>query len=134
LGEGVSDKSQANGYFSKAATAFEDIQTRAASDLQFATADQLAHTKFRLVQCKRRGGEYEEALKLVKEILAERKNALDAQFEAAYIYQDWAASGGTDSLKLWDTAMRGVKAEKPTDVAIWGWGDIGNRLMMQLST
>jgi hypothetical protein len=134
LGEGTDDKERAAGYFAQAAKAFQDVLDRAANDPQFANAQQLAAIKFRMVNCKRQAGEFEVALKLIKEILKNRANALDVQMEAARVYQDWAAAGQTDSAKLWAKAIQGVQSEKAGAVQIWGWGQIAQRLAGQIES
>jgi hypothetical protein len=132
LGEGTDVKEQSAAYYAQAAKAFQDILERTKNDAQFATPQQVASIKFRLVNCKRQAGEYEAALALIKDILKTRANALDVQMEAARTYEDWAAAGQTDSVKLWNTAIQGVQSDKAGSVQIWGWGTIAQRLAGQI--
>ena len=77
----------------------------------FCTDQQLLAAKAQLVACKRKAGDFETAVEMLKELLKLRRNAIDTQTEACYVYQDWAASGQTDSPKQWEVAMRGDGTE-----------------------
>ena len=86
------------------------------------------------MSCQRRAGAYEDAIQRVKHVLKSRPTALDAQFEAASVYQDWAASRQEGSTELWDFAIYGVKADKKVSSKIWGWGEIAKRLDVQVAS
>lgn len=134
LGQGLVDEASSKKYFDKAAKGFDEIIRRSAADPKFATPAQLLAVQARLVGCKRRAGQYDEALKLVKEVLKNRPNALDAQIEAAHVYQAWAESGKKGAAKQWDKAILGVQGKQKGAVWIWGWGEIANRLAAQLES
>ncbi|MCA9116243.1 MAG: hypothetical protein KDA79_14255, partial [Planctomycetaceae bacterium] len=82
LGTGMGEDSGATAYFEKAANTYADILTRAEQDPNF-TSVSLSGVRLRLVTCRRRQQNFEEALNLVAVILKEKPRALDAQFEAA---------------------------------------------------
>ena len=126
LGQGSQDDASAAAkYFQQAADAYQKILARKDITPQQRTAVQL-----RLVHCKRRAGQYEEALALVKQVLQQLPKALDAQIEAAYIYQDWAGSGKGDSWKKYQLAMHGDQSD--ATAPIWGWGHIAKLLQQNI--
>lgn len=135
LGQGSeSEPQQARSYFDKAATTYQSILDRAtASDGIEADESRLIGVKLRLANCRRRQGDFEGALKLVAGILKDKPQALSAQIEAAYIYQDWAAGGQGDNWKKYHEAIVGGTID-PGGVPFWGWRDIGLRLQRLLSS
>ena len=131
LGEGVQegDKARSNTYFTKGAQAFQEILDAAANDSSFTPAGATAGVRLRLTDTKRRQGDFEEAEKLVRGILTERPNALDAQTLAAQIYQDWAARGGPEDWEKWNLAISGdLTAKKGKKKVVWGWYGLSDRL------
>ncbi|HLQ46576.1 MAG TPA: hypothetical protein VK137_17665, partial [Planctomycetaceae bacterium] len=75
-------------YFERAAATYQLILDRAKKNKQFADKDRLAGIRLRLINCLRRQGDFKQAEKLVKTLLAERPKATDVQFEAAYVWHD----------------------------------------------
>lgn len=142
LGEGLesSNPAQADAYFEKAAATYQDILARDQADDSFVRPEQEPGVKLRLVNCRRRQGEYEQALELVQSVLMASPRALDAQVEAAYVLQSWAESGRGDSYKQFLTAINGLAPEKEQAGTeekagvIWGWAQIAKRLQLLLST
>ena len=133
LGMGSEDvPADAATYFERAGTTFQEIVNKAKEDSSFADEKRLTGVKLRLVTCKRREGEFSAALDLVADILAAVPKALDAQFEAASVYQAWGESGQGDSVEYFRKAIEGDEygAKK---AAIWGWGQIGLLLQRNLS-
>lgn len=130
LGEGTEDKATAAKFFGESSKAYTELITKAGADPAFCTDQQLLAAKAQLMAGKRKAGEFESAVEMAKELLKLRGNAIDTQTEVCYIYQDWAASGQTDSPKKWEVAMRGdavlPKAEK---IGMWGWAELSKRLM-----
>lgn len=118
LGQGMDDKNAATGYYSKAASAYDDIISR-----KLIEGNGLAGVKLRLANCRRAQGEYDQSLALVNEMLTENVNSLPAQFEAANILQSWGSNGRPEALI---EAINGklVGGEKQ----IWGWAAIAQRL------
>ncbi len=126
LAEGSSDQpDKAAEYFTKAASTYQDMLNRGANDPQFVDDPaKLLGVKLRLVHCHRESGDYEQAESVLLEVLTERPNALDAQIEAARLYQQWAEQGiGNKSAKL-AIAIQGQQT--PTEV--WGWGALAQKL------
>ncbi len=129
LGEGMADKAEAAKYFAQGSTAYTELLTKASADPAFATDQQLLAAKAQLVACKRKAGDFATAVELLKELLKLRKNAIDTQTEACYVYQDWAASGQTDSLPQWDVALRGdVALPANSRIGMWGWATLASKL------
>ncbi len=121
LGEAASnDPSRSTASFQKAGDAFEKILTKAEAQPDFMPADQIPAVKVRLVRCYRLKKEFEAGEKLLAEILKAREKDLRAQFEGAYLYQDWAANGNPDDYLK---AINGNPA-----ILVWGWRNLGIRL------
>ena len=115
-------------FYDQAAKAYQTILDRAKEDPKFVDPARLTGVRLRLVNCKREKGSFEEALELVKTIIAENPRSLDAQVEANFIFQDWGASGQGDSWKKYEDAMRGDRA-----AGLWGWGDTARRMQTLLT-
>lgn len=130
LGEGIEDKATAAKFFADGSKAYNDLVTKAAEDPKFCTKDQLLSAKAQLVACKRKAGEFEAAVTMMKELLKERPNAIDTQTEAAMIYQDWGAAGQTDSPKKWGIAMLGdeVTLKGHEKIGMWGWAGLYKKM------
>lgn len=116
MGEG---NPEATPYFEKAAETYQSIFNVENRPEEA----KLTGVKLRLVNCRRQQKKFDEAFKLVSEIVKAKPTALDAQVEAAYVLQDWGASGqaGSES-KLMD-AIKGVP-----EAGAWGWGQLIVRL------
>lgn len=116
-------------YYDAAAKTYSEIIKRAGSNPNFIDAARLTGVKLRLVNCKRQAGQFDEAETIVKEILAQNPRALDAQFEAAALYQSWGEAGEADHY------MDAVRGKTFDDGAvIWGWGNIAKRLQMLIDS
>lgn len=115
----------ASKYYGNAATTYEDILSRAQGDSQFVDPKRLPGVRLRLVNCKRREGDFERAETLITEVLSEKPKVLDAQMEAARVYQEWGTTDSLQSEKL-KTAIDGKKDGTP----VWGWNQIANRLQL----
>lgn len=139
LGQGMGEDNQtaATEYFDKASGTYQDILTRAENGELEVDQDRIAAVRLRLVNCRRRQGNFDEALKLVRDILEKRPKALDAQMEAAYVFQDWGDSGQPESFVHYIDAINGYSFESSDDKnaqkLIWGWGNIANRLQGQVA-
>ncbi|MEX0716755.1 MAG: hypothetical protein WD066_09215 [Planctomycetaceae bacterium] len=128
LGEGLNnDPTAAAEYFDKAATTYQTILDRARQEGEaFIAASRLPGVRLRLVSCRRRQGKFQEALDLAKAVLSEKPNVLSAQFEAASVLEDWAASGEADNYLK---AILGTHEDYgQTKVHIWGWGGTANNI------
>ncbi len=127
LGVGMGEaKAEAEPYFQKAAETYQSIL-----DLdkeKKPSAEKLIGVRLRLVNCKRRQSDFSGAFDIVEGILKQKPRALDAQFEAADVLQDWGASSESPSPgKLLD-AINGVK-----EAGVWGWGQLAMRLGRAMS-
>ncbi|MES2790232.1 MAG: hypothetical protein V4719_11525 [Planctomycetota bacterium] len=130
LGEGTADKAAAAKYFAEGSTAYNELIAKAGAEPMFCSEQQLLAAKAQLVACKRKAGDFEGAVEMVKELLQVRGNAIDTQTEACYIFQDWAATGQIDSPKKWEIAMRGDAALPAKEkIRMWGWAELAKRMM-----
>jgi hypothetical protein len=135
LGEGLGGddggaESAAADYFDKAGKTYQDILDR--SD-ELGEEIKTTGVKLRLVNCRRRQADFETAYELVKDVLKEIPNAIDAQIEAARLFQSWAASGPVDADEKYQKAMRGETIGKGKNpLVIWGWGGLGQRLLARI--
>jgi tetratricopeptide (TPR) repeat protein len=124
LGEAsTNDAARSVTYFTKAGNAFNDILKLAAAQPDVVQGDQLSAVKVRLVRCYRLKKEFETGEQLVGEILKQKDKDLRAQVEAAYLYQDWGSSGSTTTADKLLMAIGGN-----SQLLVWGWGNLGNRL------
>lgn len=133
LGEGLEqgDSAKSAGYFSKAISALQAIIDSEQKQPGFVPAGALTGVQLRKVVCLRRQKSFEDARKLVVSVLKSHPKALDAQFEAAQLYEDWAARGGPADRDKWALAIDGdqhSKKKKDKDKVIWGWAGISQRL------
>jgi hypothetical protein len=141
------DKVRANDYFNRSSAAFTEILTRTASDDKFMPPGNETGIQLRMVTCKRRQGQYEEAIELVRKVLTAKPKAIDAQVEAALTFEDWAATGQPEK---WLLAIEGDKPPAPPKAGkkgkkskpaaeveappkqIWGWQDLAERVGLNL--
>ena len=126
LAEGSGDDpSKAEQYYQKAAATYQDMLARASADTEFITDDgQVIGVKLRLVNCRREQGDHQGAEDVLFEVLADRPTALDAQIEAATLYQDWATAGTGDDAEKLQYAIEG----RSDPALVWGWGQIAQKL------
>lgn len=121
LGQGVSgDTASAEGYYSKAGDAYSEIISGG-----LATAENRNAVQLRLARCRRQQKHFEDALKIVEEILGQNALTLDAQFEAAHILTDWGAE--SDPTKFVE-AVQGKKDATGKASIVWGWSQLARRL------
>jgi hypothetical protein len=134
LAEGIenNDPAKSAGYFGKSAEAYQDLVTRGEADPKFIPAGAMPGVKLNLIASRRREKRFEEAEKLMKELLETNANALDIQKEAAQIYQDRAAQGGPEDWKYWEKAISG-EGTGGRDQKLWGWQLFGEKLRTSLS-
>ena len=123
LGEISTDGSKTASYYDRAASAFNGVLTRAEADPSFASADQLLNVKVRLIRCNRLKKDFNNAEKLLNEVLKVRGNDLRTQVEGASVFQDWGSNGDN---KKFVTAIGGNK-----EIGLWGWGGIAKRIQQQ---
>lgn len=121
--EGDTDKQDQ--FYGKSVEAFESILNKSQAEPDFANANQLLSTKVRLIRAYRMKKNFEAGEKLVKELLANRKNDVLLQTQAAELYLDW---GSTDSQYL-NVALVGDRAS-----GVWGFGPLGQRLQQAMDS
>ena len=128
LGQGSSDdKTKADGYYNSAGENYQKILDIVEADPELVEAKRLVGVKVRLVNCRRRKGDFEGAETLVTEVLAKSPKALDVQIEAAYVYQDWGESGQIDTIDKLEMARKGGEFGE-AKATVWGWSQIAKRL------
>ncbi len=116
LGQGLSDDPEtASTYFQRAAASYQQI-----IDKNLVNDKQKTSVELRLVNCRRSMKDYSSAMQLLKGILAQHPRDMNAQFEAAYLLQDWGNNGQPEKL--------GESIAGSDDQKIWGWLSLGQRL------
>lgn len=121
LGQGVTgDQTGAAGYFEKAGNAYQEIL-----DQSLASPESRNAILLRLARCRRRQGNFADALKLSEDILTQNAMNLDAQFEAASILADWGEKSEPQRLTESIQGIRGVDGKPGT---VWGWSALAKRL------
>lgn len=127
---GLADGSQdapeeANTYYQRAAETYEAILKVIEKHPEQADERRIAAIKLRLAKCKQAKGDFEDALKVIGELAAKKKSALDVQIAAAEILQAWGESGGADTAEKLLLAVNGTKVG---GAELWGWHGIASRL------
>lgn len=119
-GEKLSDK--AKEYYEKAALNYQNIIARKLAP----TPQDVTGLEVRLARCQRRLEKYQEALDILTDILKVNSRVLEAQVEAAAVYQDW----GAEMPGRYDTALNGSEKDKQTGGSlVWGWVRLANMAM-----
>jgi len=112
-------------YFEQAAATYSKILDRAKAEPAFVPRpESLLAVKISLAECKRRLGQYQEALDLLVTVLKERPMTLEAQREAAMVYEAW----GADQPAKYDRAIFGARFKKADGSVVnivWGWNELG---------
>lgn len=118
-------------FLEKAADAYRAILDRSKTEPDFApTDDAVLGVEVRLAQCLRRLGRFDEAMKLLVDVLTRRNLMVDAQMQAAYTYQAWAATKG-DASKYLAAILGGEPVDPQAGAAtnvVWGWGKLARLL------
>ncbi len=135
LGDGLEkgDASKAESYFGKGAAALQLLLDMEASKPGTIPEGAAVGVQLKLVTCKRREKAFPEAHQMIVEILKKKSRALDAQEEAARLFQEWASRG--DDLDKWDVAIKGAGAEKgrtADDKNVWGWAGLAEQIRRQM--
>lgn len=116
---------QAKNYYEKAVATYETMLARGKSEETFLPSPQYATgLEIRIARCRRSLGDYKAALDMLAEILKVNNKVLEAQLEAAYVYQGWAAA--EKKLSYYNNAIEGGRKDKTTKMPLfWGWGKLG---------
>jgi len=126
LGSGLDDgtnatAAKARSYYEKSEITNQRILELARTQTDWAPADALLTVLLRSARCARRLGQYSQAIELLEGVLREKPTLLDAQREAALVYQD----RGRQDARYFSLAIAG--ARKTADAngresnLIWGW-------------
>ena len=106
------------GYYEDAARTYEMILENAEADPDWVkTTSSLLGVRMRLAKCNARTGDYEGAMKLLREVLAKKSSALTVQITAAETLMEGAAAG---DCKWYVKAIMGEKNAAGKSV-VWGW-------------
>ncbi|WP_164103455.1 hypothetical protein [Candidatus Laterigemmans baculatus] len=140
LGQGMMDNpdakatGQAAELIRSSMTLLEKIAQRAAEDPEWLEGEKmLTQVRLELGTAARSIGEYKTAIDTLSEVLAENPMLIDAQIEAALVYEQWAATLPENyALLSYGRAIGGAKPDPKTRRnTIWGWGTIARRTMGQ---
>lgn len=115
-------------------TLLEKIAARAAKEPEWLEGDKmLTQVRLELGTAARSIGEYKTAIDSLSDILAENQMLIDAQVEAALVYEQWAATLPEQYASVsYGRAIAGAKPDPKTRRnTIWGWGSIAKRTMGQ---
>ena len=126
LGEGLAptQPQEAAAYYQTASRGYQQILLRGESDEGFTSPETLLAVRVQLARCQRSQGKFKEALNQLLEVIRARPNSLEAQLEAAYAFQEWAAE---DSSR-YALAIRGYQAKSEPPAHIWGWGLLARKV------
>ncbi|WP_157732094.1 hypothetical protein [Thermogutta terrifontis] len=118
---------QAKEYYTKAMRTYLELIDKCQKDPQFGPPDATTALKVRLASALRGLRLYDKALAIIINVIDKegKENRLDAQLEAAQIYQEWAEQPGKE--EYYEYAIRGGY-EKNGRYLIWGWGGIARRV------
>ena len=107
--------------------AAKTYQRMAKTEKAASRTDAATTVPIRLARCLCRLGKYEESLAALAEILKVRNNLIDAQREAAAVYQAW----GREKPSAYMLAIVGNDVERKDGGRIrlfWGWSGIAQRV------
>ena len=111
-------------YYKHAADAYRQILTRADRDPKFVpNADGLVGVQLRAAVSLRRIGNFEDAIKLIVEVLRQRPTMLTAQVAGA---ETLAAQGEVEPASYMRSILGGVP-DKQGNNLIWGWAKLANK-------
>jgi hypothetical protein len=125
-GTAAADGERARELYAQAGDVFQRILDRGPQDAG-AGASSLQGVRLRLARCLRRTGKFPDALKVASDVLRANARAVDAQIEAAYVYQDWAEAEGGH----WSEAIAGgvpTEGGSQRSNLVWGWSTLGRLL------
>ena len=112
---------EAEKYYEKAAETYRTILKKCKDDANFApNTDVVYSIRMRLAKSLLRLGQYETAMKYLVSVLVKKNMMIDAQVQAAHIYQDWAAMPG-NARRYLKAIKGGYPSKKTQDNVVWGW-------------
>lgn len=87
-------------------------------------------TAYLLGRSQRLVGQYKESLATFYEILKEKPLMLEAQIEAARVYESWAGElSPNTAYKMYRVALEGARPGPDKKNIIWGWAEISKRTL-----
>ncbi len=117
---------QSKTYFTKAAEAYQRMLEVVKDDPRFKdNLESLTGPRLRLADCYRRGGQYDEAVAILADVLKQKPMLLPAQVQAAETLQ---AQGEADP-KSYALAILGAQPGRDGKNAIWGWAKLSQLTM-----
>ncbi len=128
LGEGLADKrggdpAKANQFFQRARDGFQSLLDRAAKDPAAAPSpNSVLAVRMQLGNSQLQLGKHQEAIDTFAALLQEREMMLDVQKAAAYVFQEWGATG--DSAQLTSAIRGAIPSEETGKNVIWGWNKL----------
>lgn len=123
---------QAETLVRSASNLLKRIETQATKEPAWLSGDQmLTQVRLELGTAARLVGDYKTALDSLTTVLSENQMLVDAQVEAALIYEQWAAVIDPKYATVsYGRAISGAKPDPKTRKnIIWGWGAIAKRTM-----
>jgi tetratricopeptide (TPR) repeat protein len=123
------DRKRGQEYYAQAVAAFEAILNRDQADGQFMPDKYLPLVEMKLAKAYRGAGEYEKALALLTRLLKDKPAVLDVQFDAAYTYQELAASDPAKHSRYFRRAILGGDTDESRH--IWGWNALAQKIRAQ---
>jgi hypothetical protein len=123
---------QADALIRSATNLLKRIETRAAKEPSWLEGDQmLTQVRLELGKAARLVGDYKTALDSLSSVLSENQMLVDAQVEAALVYEQWGSTLQPQFATVsYGRAIAGAKPDAKTNKnTIWGWGSIAKRTM-----
>ncbi|XZE54918.1 hypothetical protein SH139x_000899 [Planctomycetaceae bacterium SH139] len=117
---------------SAALAILQRMETKATEQPNWLGSDKmLTQIRLELGKSARLAGDYKVALDSLSTVLAENQMLLDAQIEAALVYEQWAATLPQKFATVsYNRAINGAKPDPKTRRnTIWGWGSIAKRTL-----
>jgi hypothetical protein len=119
--DGLRMPPEAEKLYREAMTAYKTLIARSEAHADYAPAPEaLAAFRIRAAGCSRRLSDHRQALSLLLPVIDQYPNLVDAQVEAARIYQAW----GDDNAEYFALAMDGSQRYRE----IWGWRELAQRV------
>lgn len=123
---------QADALIRSATDLLKRIESRAAKEPSWLAGEQmLTQVRLELGTAARLVGDYKTALDSLTSVLEQNQMLVDAQVEAALVYEQWAAALGNPQYATvsYGRAIAGAKPDASKKNVIWGWGSIARRTM-----
>jgi tetratricopeptide (TPR) repeat protein len=119
---------EAIAYYKESIKTYENLLDKAEKDPKFMPNPKVKPALIeQLAIAYRDVGQFADAAKKFREILAANPGLIGVQMEAAYTYQAWA--GYDDSTtKYYNTAVMGFTDKKTNKLIIWGWKPLSDKI------